>query len=299
MEHLLTVPSANVDQLIIVAAVGLAINVAGLFLFGGHGHGHSHGGDGGHGHSHGGKKENEKESHGHGHAHGGAEESHGHGHAHGGAEESHSHGHAHGGAEENHGHGEHKGPKPAKAKRNANIEGVFLHVLGDALGSVGVIISGLVIKYCTGPARFVADPCCSLAIVLIIVRGTVPLLRRITGILLQQVPEAVDLPAARKALETVEGVVDIHDLHVWQLSDATVVGSMHAILRRGTDFQRASDEMKLLMHFHGVHATTVQPEFAGDAGLRCDEPVCAAADCAEKACCPLPDAPPAATEENV
>ena len=72
-------------------------------------------------------------------------------------------------------------------------------MLGDALGSVGVIISGLVIKYCTGPLRFVVDPCCSLAIVLIIVRGTVSL--RITGILLQQVPKAVDLPAARQALE--------------------------------------------------------------------------------------------------
>jgi len=135
----------NGQELLIVGSVGLLVNILGMFIFG-HGHGH-----GGHGHSHGGSAPAPSNSGGdHGHSHGGetAPSSGGHGHSHGGG----------GGGE-----------------GNMNVQGVFLHVLGDALGSIAVMISAIVIIYSDSPHRFLADPICGLLITIIIALGAIPL----------------------------------------------------------------------------------------------------------------------------
>ena len=206
------------------------------------GHGHSHGASG-HGHSHG--------ASGHGHSHGDGETQGAAvadaGHAHDGA-----HGHAHGlsrllcccrrkGGEGGHGHAHdghghahglsrvlccRKGRK--KSKRNMNEEGVFLHVLGDALGSVGVIVSALVIKYGgESHLRFLVDPFASLFIVCIITYSSYPLVKRCVDILLHRAPSEVSMPDLRTQLLAVKGVVGVHELHVWQLSNDKWIGTLH------------------------------------------------------------------------
>jgi zinc transporter 5/7 len=175
--------------LMIVAGVGLAMNVFGAVIFGhsGFGHGHSHGG-GGHGHAHGGGGDDgEDHGHSHGHSHSGGED---HGHSHGG-----------GGA-----------AKPKRKAMNLNVRGIMLHMIGDALGSVGALISGAVIYFgeSLGPNRFVVDPLCSLSIVAIILLGTVPLVRRCIGVLLQGAPSEVNIVDLRARLMKVTGVFDVH-----------------------------------------------------------------------------------------
>ena len=145
------------------------------------GHGHSHGlgeckhSHGGHGHA----EHSNGKCHGHGHSHG-----HSHNHEHG-----HKHGHSHGHdlemGEVGHGHGH--GHKP---KVNLNEWSMYLHVMGDALGSAFVVANACIIKYGTqwGDARLLADPITSLVMVFIIMIQTVPLIYQTCHILLEMVP---------------------------------------------------------------------------------------------------------------
>ena len=188
-----------------------------MLLFGDVGHGHSHGGedkpkpaDGGHGHSHG-----EKKGHGNGHA---AENGHshkadnGHGHSHA-PKKTKGHGHSHGDTASGH---------------SMNISGVFLHVLADALGSVVVCITSLVIMFTEWEYKYYLDPVLSLIIVIIILVSTWPLLRDSTLILLNTIPSHIDLlDLETRLVAKVAGVASIHELHVWRLVGKRVVASCH------------------------------------------------------------------------
>jgi len=321
----------NIDMVIMVAAIGLGINVIGMAIFWQSGHGHSHAG-GGHDHGgHGGRGGHAGHSHDanpadsqtpmspshkptscHGHAHNSVsplpeEEnpdvgSHGHAHQHSQHSRSHSHGpdpaddhghaHTHSEHHEAHPHGHSHGDEGAShceshgghdSHEDLNIRGVFLHVLGDALGSVAVILSGCFIKFSTFPWRGVADPLMSIVMVLIISHSTVPLIRQCLSILLQHAPTKVSMDKLRKAILKCENVLGIHDFHVWQLTNDTAVATVHVVLRAtvtSTEFMKVSDAIKILLHQAGVHATTVQPEFVSaqvDILMRgaeqCHEPV--------------------------
>lgn len=176
----------------IIASIGVVINLAATVIFGifGCGHGHSHG-VGNHGHSHG----EEKEKHGHGHKHGKKSENHGHSHEnHGHSHENHGHSHEnhghshddHGHSHEDHGHshdhnshGDSHKKKDSLCKRlskNVNMCGVFLHFLGDTLTSVVVVVTGaLNIAYPESSWVKYVDPVCSLLIVAILIWTSVPL----------------------------------------------------------------------------------------------------------------------------
>jgi cation diffusion facilitator family transporter len=155
----------NADKIIVLGCIGLAINLGGMCIFGGHGHSH---GIGGGGHSHGsggcggGGGGGGHDEHGHGHSHGpDVEEGHGagcggghdHGHGHG-----HGHGHEHGSAG---GHGRQGEPAPHAREETQNLNelSMYLHVLGDALGSAFVVGNACVIKYGVqwGEARLMAQ----------------------------------------------------------------------------------------------------------------------------------------------
>ena len=99
-----------------------------------------------------------------------------------------------------------------------NITGVFLHVLADALGSVVVCITSLVIMLTDWEYRFYLDPVLSLVIVVIICITTWPLLRDSTLVLLNSIPPHIDLAELQADLvKTVQGISSIHELHVWRL----------------------------------------------------------------------------------
>ena len=150
-----------------------------------------------------------------------------------------------------------------------NITGVFLHVLADALGSVVVCITSLVIMLTDWEYRFYLDPVLSLVIVLIILVSTWPLLRDSTLILLNSIPAHIDLlDLETRLVTTVGGVSSIHELHVWRLVGRRVVASCHLEMTPpplGTEpvdhHMDVARQVKEFFHKAGIHSTTIQLEY--------------------------------------
>ena len=106
-----------------------------------------------------------------------------------------------------------------------NMRAVYLHVLGDALGSVIVIASSLCIIYGEGDWTLYVDPGMSLMMVLIIMKSSVPLLKESALILMQTVPTHIKIQEIReKLLSQVDGVLSLHEFHVWQLAGDKIIG---------------------------------------------------------------------------
>lgn len=142
-----------------------------------------------------------------------------------------------------------------------NMRALVLHVMGDALGNVGVIGSGLIIWLTTWQYRYYSDPVISLIITCIIFSSALPLVKSASFILLQGVPESVNLEDVREDISAVDGVISIHELHVWQLSETKHVASVHILLRKKDDFMRVVRDIRRVLHEHDIHNGTIQPEF--------------------------------------
>jgi len=113
----------------------------------------------------------------------------------------------------------------ARGRRESlNIRGAFLEVVGDALGSVAVLVAAAVIAI-TGDLR--ADPIASLVIAALIVPRAVRLLRDAAEVLLEGTPRGVDLVEVRRHMLAQPGVVDVHDLHAWTITSGVPVLSAH------------------------------------------------------------------------
>lgn len=140
-----------------------------------------------------------------------------------------------------------------------NMEGIFLHVLADTMGSVGVVISTLLIKY---KGWLVADPACSIFISVLIVSSVIPLLRNSAEILLQRVPRVYeqDLKEAVNDIMKIKGICGIQNLHVWSFTNTDVVGTLN--LHVSTETDKASTKAKVSQIFHdaGVKDLTLQVE---------------------------------------
>ncbi|KAH0838361.1 cation efflux protein [Lanmaoa asiatica] len=142
-----------------------------------------------------------------------------------------------------------------------NMRALVLHVLGDALGNVGVIATGLIIWLTTWKYKFYFDPVISLVITVIIFSSALPLVRSTSFILLQGVPPTISLDEVRAAILNVKGVLSVHELHVWQLSESKIVASVHVMTSRNHDFMPVAVEIRKTLHYHGIHSSTIQPEY--------------------------------------
>ncbi|KIJ68367.1 hypothetical protein HYDPIDRAFT_82452 [Hydnomerulius pinastri MD-312] len=142
-----------------------------------------------------------------------------------------------------------------------NMQALILHVLGDALGNVGVIATGLVIWLTTWSYKFYFDPVISLVITVIIFSSALPLVRSASFILLQGVPPTISLDAVRQSILNVNGVLSVHELHIWQLSESKIVASVHVMASRNHDFMPVAAEIRKALHHHGIHSSTIQPEY--------------------------------------
>jgi cobalt-zinc-cadmium efflux system protein len=129
-------------------------------------------------------------------------------------------------------------------RESLNVRGAYLEVLGDLLGSIAALASGLVITL-TGADR--ADPIASLIIVALIAPRAVGLLREAGHILLEGTPPDVDLDHVREHILAVSGVSDVHDLHVWTITSGRHVVSAHVVV----------DDTRVLGDCAGAHGTGV------------------------------------------
>jgi len=146
----------------------------------------------------------------------------------------------------------------AGAQSSLNLRGAYLEVLGDLLGSVAVLIAGVVIL---STGWTLADPIASVLIALLILPRTWGLLREAVDVLLQATPKGVDLDEVRAHLLRADGVVDAHDLHAWTLTSGMHVVSAHIIIERTADPARVLDEVcACLSNDFDMEHSTIQLE---------------------------------------
>ena len=163
---------------------------------------------------------------------------------------------------EGHGHGGH-----GHSHGDLNMRGVFLHVLGDALGNIGVIASALIIWLTTFKGRYYFDPGISLVITVIILWSAIPLCKAASRILLQAVPVGMSIDEIRSDIEGLDRVLEAHHLHVWQLSDTKLVASLHVKVdcelegSGSGSYMHLAREIRKCLHGYGIHSSTIQPEF--------------------------------------
>jgi cobalt-zinc-cadmium efflux system protein len=126
------------------------------------------------------------------------------------------------------------------AKVSLNVRGAHLEVLGDLLGSVAVLVAGIIILV-TGWT--LADPIASVLIALLIVPRTWQLFRDAVDVLLQATPKGIDMAEVREHLLRAEGVADVHDVHAWTLTSGMHVVSAHVVIEPGADPASVLDEV--------------------------------------------------------
>lgn len=151
---------------------------------------------------------------------------------------------------------------PHPSSSQMNMRGVFLHVMADALGSVIVMISAIVVLYTDWWVRLYIDPILSVLMVCLILRSTWPLLTESAMILLQTVPTHIEIDSLRKRLtQEIQGVLAVHEFHVWQLAGDRIIASAHIRCHNLQDYMRIAEKVKEFFHNEGIHSTTIQPEF--------------------------------------
>ncbi len=151
----------------------------------------------------------------------------------------------------------------AGAARDMNVRSAYVHMIGDAVSALGVVIAGVIVAY-TG--QLLADPIVSLLIAGLILWSGYGMFRESTTVLLEGTPEGTDMPALVDAIKSVAGVLDVHDLHVWMVGTGVVACSCHILVaeqsvREGQQVLRAVVS-ELEEHFRITH-TTIQVEVEG------------------------------------
>ncbi|MEL4281396.1 cation diffusion facilitator family transporter [Shewanella mangrovisoli] len=147
---------------------------------------------------------------------------------------------------------------------NLNSRGALIHVMGDLLGSVAAIVAGAVI-YFTGWSPI--DPLLSVAVSLLILRSTFTLLKRTLHLLMDGVPEEIDLQQLNEDMSAITGIVEVHDLHVWNLGGKRNALSAHLVI---TDPKVWSQIIVLvttmLQDKYQIDHATIQPAWQGQGG---------------------------------
>ncbi|MCC2690934.1 MAG: cation efflux system protein [Rhizobiaceae bacterium] len=145
-------------------------------------------------------------------------------------------------------------------RKSLNMRGAILHVVGDLLGSVAALVAAAVILT-TG--WLPVDPLLSVLVALLLFRSAWSLVRESAHLLLEGVPGDLDRDGiARDLADNVQGLREVHHMHLWSLDGSKNVATLHACLADGVDSQRAVREIKLrLSKRHGIEHATVEPEF--------------------------------------
>ncbi|KAI1034057.1 hypothetical protein LB505_003176 [Fusarium chuoi] len=146
--------------------------------------------------------------------------------------------------------------------RDLGMLGVFIHVLGDAINNIGVIIAAVLVWQLKGEGRYYADPAVGVFISLMILLSAIPLLKKSGAILLQTAPKGVNPEDVKNDIEMIPGIKSVHELHIWRLDQRKFVASAHIVVDSRT-VQGFADKARIIMeclHAYGVHSATLQPE---------------------------------------
>uniref|UniRef100_A0AC35FP46 Uncharacterized protein n=1 Tax=Panagrolaimus sp. PS1159 TaxID=55785 RepID=A0AC35FP46_9BILA len=255
------------DIMMITAGIGVGFNIImGLVLHFGkaghshfgmphnHDHGHGHGHDHGHSHGHEHKHDNHKHDH-HDHKH--DHHDHKHGHTNHGADiesqngDCHSTGTSHGAHDHDH-------------QENLNIRAAFVHVLGDLVQSIGVLIAAIIIKF-TGFE--IADPICTFLFSILVLITTYSVMRDTVRVLMEFrvlmecAPTHVNVGEVRRDLLSINGVVDVHSLRLWAIKMDTFAVSVHIDTVKNADVSAVVfDAHQILQNRYNIEYVTVQAQ---------------------------------------
>ncbi|RRT79990.1 hypothetical protein B296_00024510 [Ensete ventricosum] len=235
-----------------VAAFGLLVNIIMAAVLGHeHGHGHGHG----HGHS--------KADHDDDHSQHGAE----HTRCHGVSVTTHHHHHHHhteeakipllGDVEGS--PAENSGGVRRRQQRNINVHSAYLHVLGDSIQSIGVMIGGALVWY--KPEWKIIDLICTLIFSVVVLLTTIKMLRNILEVLMESTPREIDASKLEKGLCELDGVVAIHELHIWAITVGKVLLACHVTITPDSDADRVLDlVIRYIRREYNISHVTIQIE---------------------------------------
>jgi cobalt-zinc-cadmium efflux system protein len=149
------------------------------------------------------------------------------------------------------------------AKDDLNVRSAYMHMVGDAVSAVGVVIAGVVVAF-TGAS--IADPLVSILIGLLILWSSWGILKESVNVLLEGIPEGMEMERVGQTISGVHGVLAVHDLHVWTVGSGMICCSCHITVeeqsvRSGENVLRAVT--KELKHEFEIAHTTIQIEVAG------------------------------------
>lgn len=179
--------------------------------------------------------------------------------------------------------------------------GVLIHVIGDAINNIGVIIAAVIIWQTRGEARFYADPAASMFIAIMIFISSIPLTKNSGAILLESAPRGVEIDDVKHDLEQVRvcafgknvvtrftddmltllqipGIESVHELHIWRLDQQKAIASAHVVVsdESMSNFIEKARTVNECLHAYGIHSSTLQPETA-EATAQAEQDAAAAA----------------------
>jgi cobalt-zinc-cadmium efflux system protein len=150
-------------------------------------------------------------------------------------------------------------------RRSLNVEGARAHVLTDLYASLGAAAAGAVVLF-TGVRE--ADPVAALLVAALMVRSGWSVLREASTVLLEGSPEGVRTEDVGRALAGAPGIVEVHDLHVWEVTSGFPALAAHVLVQPGDDCHARRRELELLLHDRfGIHHTTLQVDHEAEHGL--------------------------------
>ncbi|XP_074555851.1 metal tolerance protein 1-like [Curcuma longa] len=243
----------------VVAAFGLLVNIVMAVMLG---HEHGHGGHNhGHGKHHHGYKEADHDHSQHGDDH--AE----HDHCHGITVTTHHHQYSSKEKLKDEQvpflkHSEHPSEEKStvrKKQRNINVHSAYLHVLGDSIQSIGVMIGGGLI-WCE-PKWKIIDLICTLIFSVIVLLTTIKMLRNILEVLMESTPREIDATELEKGLCELNGVIAIHELHIWAITVGKVLLACHVTVTRDSDADAVLDQViGYIRREYNISHVTIQIE---------------------------------------
>jgi solute carrier family 30 (zinc transporter), member 1 len=179
-----------------------------------------------------------------------------------------------------------------------NMSALFLHLIGDFLGSIVVIITGLIIKYTDWEYRFYLDPIITMLIIIMLIISSIKLFIQCIHVLIHRIPNDIKTDSLLNEIKMLDMVSDVHEFHLWSLTNKVFIASFHISLKLNpieinpieinpieiNPIEINSDSLlisiKEILHKYNIHSSTIQLEYSN----LCLEPICQN-NCSERQCC--------------
>ncbi|WP_461829064.1 cation diffusion facilitator family transporter [Aquifex sp.] len=146
------------------------------------------------------------------------------------------------------------------SEENINVKAALLHVITDTLGSVAAILAGIAIL---GWKLYIADPILSVAVALLILPSAYNVIKEALHVLLEIAPSHINTEELEKELLSLEGVKDVHDLHVWSITPGTEILTVHIVIEDTSICNNILKSVEEIAHRYGIKHTTIQLERDG------------------------------------